>query len=835
MFLSELKNGQTGIITKVRGRGAFRKRIIEMGFVKGKKVTVIKNAPLKDPIEYSIMGYFVSLRRSEAAKIEILTAGIDGSPAEKTSSVQLPEKYLEIKAREIGKTINIALVGNPNSGKTTFFNFASKSKEKVGNYSGVTVSSKTASFVHKGYTFNITDLPGTYSLSAYSPEELFVRKYIMRQTPDLVVNVVDASNLERNLYLTTQLIDMDIRVIVALNMYDELQNQGDQLDIDSLGELLGIPFVPTVSYKGKGINELFDTIINVFAGKDKTIRHIHMNYGEEIEESIARVQRLIKREENYNLTDTYSSRYLSVKLLEKDREVKRIVNSAENKDLVFKKTEEEIHRLETLFSEDSETLVTDAKYAFIAGALKETLHKGVEGRRKNTETIDTLLTHSVFGFPVFIFFMWLMFQATFRLGQYPMHWIESGVAALNRVVFVLFAEGTFKDLLMNGIIDGVGGVAVFLPNILILFFFISLMEDTGYMSRVAFIMDRLMHKIGLHGKSFIPLLMGFGCNVPAIMATRTIENRNDRLLTMLINPFMSCSARLPVYVLFIGAFFPDKPGTMLFVLYGLGILIAILMALLLKKTIFKGKGLPFVMELPPYRVPTFRSTVKHMWNRAGQYIKKMGGVILIASIVIWALGNFPVNSDVVEKHDQMKQKLELYHADILSRYTLSKKEDSTIRAIKSAALRELDHIQQAAQQEYSFVGRIGKSIEPIIYPLGYDWKMGVSLISGIAAKEIVISTLGVLYHADGHEDSLQEVLKEQEYDHGERAGKKVFDPLTAFSFLVFILIYFPCIAVLVTIKNESGSWKWALFTGFYTTFLAYLTALVVYQVGKIII
>ena len=834
MLLSDLKNGQSAIITKVRGRGAFRKRIIEMGFVKGKKVTVIKNAPLRDPIEYTIMGYSVSLRRNEASHIEVLN-GSNGETQNQGTSVQIPDKYLEIKAGEIGKTINIALVGNPNSGKTTFFNFASRSREKVGNYSGVTVDSKTASFRYKGYTINITDLPGTYSLSAYSPEELFVRRYINEQQPDVVVNVLDASNLERNLYLTTQLIDMDIRVIVALNMYDELLERGDVLNYNELGQMLGIPFVPTVSSRGKGITELFDTIINVFAGENKTVRHIHMNYGEELEKSITRIQSLIKRTENYHLTDIYSSRYLSVKLIEKDRQVRKIVNSASNSEEIIEKSGEEIKRLEDLFAEDSETLVTDAKYAFIAGALKETLTAGLEARRRNTEMVDSLLTHKVFGFPVFIFFMWLMFQATFKLGEYPMHWIESGVALLSRGADVLLAEGPFKRLIINGIIDGVGGVVVFLPNILILFFFISLMEDTGYMARVAFIMDKLMHKIGLHGKSFIPLLMGFGCNVPAIMATRTIENKNDRLLTMLINPFMSCSARLPVYVLFIGAFFPEHPGSMLFILYGIGIVLAVLMALLLKKTVFKTKGLPFVMELPPYRIPTFRSTVKHMWSRAGQYLKKMGGVILFASIIIWALGNYPRNKEIEEHYQLMKNKVENTYNSLQQEYSPDSHADSILLAIKNQTLDELAYIRNASQQEYSLIGRIGQAIEPVIYPLGYDWKMGVSLISGIAAKEVVISTLGVLYHAGDSEESLQGELIKQKYDHGKRQGEKVFTPLTAFSFLVFILIYFPCIAVVVTIKNESGSWKWAMFTVFYTTALAYISALLVYQVGNLII
>lgn len=832
MRLSELQNGEFGIISKVKGRGAFRKRITEMGFVKGKKVTVIKNAPLKDPIEYNIMGYEVSLRRSEAALVEVVTPNeAKELLKDNYSGVHSSEPELEILETEAtiqSKVINIALVGNPNAGKTTFFNFASGSHEHVGNYGGVTVDSKNARFKYKGYTFNITDLPGTYSLTAYTPEEVYVRKYIHENNPDVVVNVVDASNLERNLYLTTQLIDMDIKVVVALNMFDELLHRGDKFDYKSLGKMIGIPFVPTVSSKGKGVTNVFDTIINVFADKDKTTRHIHINYGEYIEQSIQEIQQKVKA--NCNITIDYSSRYLSIKLLEKDKLVHSLLSKVDNYQEIKRVTEEEIKKLEGIFKEDSETLITDSKYGFIAGALKETLREGDHSKHKTTEIVDTLMTHQVFGFPIFIFFMWLTFYTTFTLGSYPMNWIDSGVHLFSNFLSNIMDDGPFKDLLINGIINGVGSVIVFLPNILILFFFISLLEDTGYMARAAFIMDKLMHKIGLHGKSFIPLIMGFGCNVPAIMSTRTIENRNNRILTMLITPFMSCSARLPVYILIIGAFFPSNASLVLFSIYMLGILIAIGTALLFKRTFFKSDDIPFVMELPPYRIPTMRSTVMHMWYKGSQYLKKMGGVILVAVIFIWALGYFPRNTKFSTDYDsQIAQKNQLIAINT---------KDSLAIVKLTADIKSLETEKESERQAQSYLGRIGKFIEPAIAPLGFDWKMGVSLLSGVAAKEIVVSTLGVLYQADKdadeHSTTLINKLQNETHKSGENIGSKVFSPLTAFSFLLFILIYFPCIAVIAAIKKESGSWKWALFTIFSTTILAWLVSFTVYQIGNLI-
>ncbi|NHB68210.1 ferrous iron transport protein B [Perlabentimonas gracilis] len=838
MLLSELQNGEYAIISKVRGRGAFRKRIIEMGFIKGKKVTVIKNAPLKDPIEYSILGYEVSLRRSEANLIEVVTPE-EAKKLIKSNYNGTLDNHDEIEiaetgAKEVSKIVNIALVGNPNSGKTTLFNYASGAREHVGNYSGVTVDSKLAHFKHKGYTFNITDLPGTYSLSAYTPEELYVRRFIHEQKPDVVINVVDSSNLERNMYLTTQLIDMDIKVVLALNMYDELEAQGDKFNYKDLGRMIGIPMVPTVSSKGKGIKELFDTVINVYTDKDKTLRHVHLNYGEHIERAIEAIQVPLKKHEKKQLNLHYSSRYLAIKMLEKDKQAHRILGKSGGYVEISEVANAQIKRLEEIYNEDSETLITDAKYGFIAGALKETYTENKHKKRQNTQTIDAFVTHKLFGFPIFLLFMWFSFFTTFKLGAYPMDWIDQGIALLSGFLGDVMPSGAFKDLLIGGIINGVGSVIVFLPNILLLFFFLSILEDTGYMARAVFIMDKLMHKIGLHGKSFIPLIMGFGCNVPAIMATRTIENKNNRLVTMLINPFMSCSARLPVYILILGAFFPEKAGSLLFLIYLIGITMAILMAILFKKTLFKGEDIPFVMELPPYRIPTIKSTIRHMWFKASQYLKKMGGVILIAVIIIWALEYYPKG---VEYSQDYQSQIEQIKSELEGHTSIADEENSTNDL--EAEIVSIENLMIAERQANSYLGRIGKTIEPVIRPLGFDWKMGVSLLSGIAAKEIVVSTLGVLVQAGSDSDETSQTLihnlKNEVHTSGPKVGQKVYTPLSAFSFLLFILIYFPCVAVIAAIKKESGSWKWAAFTIFYTTALAWLVSFAFYQIGSLLV
>lgn len=779
--LSDIPTGEECVIVKVHGHGSFRNRIVEMGFVKGEKVTVIKNAPLRDPIEYKLMDSHISLRRSEARLIEVVNisseerGGYNGTFTEEEIARVITER---------SKTINIALVGNPNSGKTSFFNRATGLRERVGNYGGVTVDAKQGVFHHNGYTINLIDLPGTYSITEYTPEEIYVRKYITEHHPDLVLNVVDASCLERNLFLTTQLIDMNVRVVMALNMYDELTGEGAQLDYGYLGQLLGIPIVPTTASKGVGITDVLDKIIEVFEGQAKEARHVHINYGAEIEEAILSIKAEVTP--NKNITDELAPRYVAIKLLEDDRITKELLENVPNYDRILEVAQKEIQHLEKSYKEDTRTIITNAKYGFIRGALQETLKTGDKDKRQLTRAIDALLTHQWLGFPFLLFFMWLMFQATFSLGSYPMDWIDAGVGALGNWIAESMPAGPLNDLLVDGIIAGVGGVIVFLPNILILFFFISLMEDTGYMARAAFIMDRLMHKIGLHGKSFIPLLIGFGCNVPAIMATRTLESRRDRIMTMLIIPFMSCSARLPVYILLVSAFFQNNQGLILLSVYLVGILLAIFTSVLLKKTVFSKSSVPFVMELPPYRMPTVRNTVVHMWGKAVQYLKKMGTIILFASVLIWALGYFPLKDEATEP---------------------------------------------AVHLENSYIGKLGKGIEPVIEPLGFDWKMGVSIITGLAAKEIVVSSMGILYHVDGEVDESSQSLIENIRQQENVAGEKVFTPLVAYGFMLFILIYFPCMAAIAAIRKEAG-WKWAMFTVFYTTILAWIVSFCVYQVGQ---
>ncbi|MFH0736523.1 MAG: ferrous iron transport protein B [bacterium] len=816
--LSDLKTGETGIITKVLGHGAFRKRITEMGFVKGKKVKVIKNAPLQDPIEYEIMDYRVSLRRSEAQLVEVIAPDMAYTLEEVKFEGMIDDEGLKITAGEKGNTINVALVGNPNSGKTTLYNYASGSHERVGNYGGVTVDAREATFKQAEYTFKIVDLPGTYSITEYTPEELYVRSHIIDKMPDVVVNVVDASNLERNLYLTTQLIDMNIKVVIALNMSDELKKTGAKFDYNALGQMIGIPIIPTVASSGKGIKELFDKIIDVYEDRDPIVRHIHINYGANIEKAIQSIQPLIR--ENREITDKFSSRYLSIKLLENDKTTFKHIEKYSNSKKIKKEIDLAIKELEKEYSEKSSSIITDAKYGFIAGALQETFIPGIEESRKTTAQIDLFLTNKFLGFPIFIFFMWVMFQATFSVGSYPMDWIDAGVTALSSFIQNIMPAGALRSLIVDGVIGGVGGVIIFLPNILILFFFISFMEDSGYMARASFIMDKLMHKIGLHGKSFIPIVMGFGCNVPSIMATRTLENRKDRILTMLIIPFMSCSARLPVYVLLISAFFPKNQGLVLISIYVIGVIIAVLVALVMKKIFFAKEDVPFVMELPPYRIPTVRNTAAHMWHKGAQYLHKMGTVILLASILIWGLGYFP--RDVNYSKDYIKQ-----IENTNSNNYLSEKE-------KEIHISELKLQKESERQENSYIGRMGHFIQPVLTPLGFDWKIGVSILTGLAAKEIVVGTMGVLYQADFDADeesgSLQNKLKEQVHNHGELKGEKVFTPLVAYVFMLFVLIYFPCVAVVAAIKKEAGL-KWALFTMVYTTAIAWVVSFLTYQIG----
>ena len=823
MRLSELRTGEKGIIVKVMGRGAFRKRIIEMGFIRGKEVEVVKNAPLKDPIQYRILGYDVSLRRSDAQLIDVVSAA-EYAEEQKAAGDRPIDQYILPSDEELrnialkkGKIINVALVGNPNCGKTSLFNFASGAHEHVGNYSGVTVDAKEGTFQHKGYTFKIVDLPGTYSLSAYSPEELYVRKHLNEEQPDVVINVVDASNLERNLYLTCQLIDMDERMVIALNMYDELERQGNKFDYESLSRMLGIPMIPTVSRTGFGIEALFDRVIQVYEEADPILRHIHINYGDILEKGIKNINATLKKVAD--IPTSISKRYLSIKLLERDKEVETEIKNFPQAESILQERDRNTSQIEELLKQDCETAFTDARYGFIDGALRETFQRNKIREVTSTQLIDTFVTHKILGFPIFILFMWIMFEVTFRVGEYPMGWIEWLVGVIGDFMRNTMSDGPLKDLLVDGIIGGVGGVIVFLPNILILYAFISFMEDSGYMARAAFIMDKLMHKMGLHGKSFIPLVMGFGCNVPAIMASRTIESRNSRMITMLILPLMSCSARLPIYVLLSGAFFPKQAGSVLLMLYLAGIFLAIIMARVFKRFLFKEEDVPFVMELPPYRMPTGKSIMLHMWEKAKQYLHKMGGVILVASIIIWFLSYFPLHSPEEAEIDRQIAQVEQVGE-------LSPEQEETLSL--------LEHHKATVHQKNSYIGMIGEALQPILSPLGFDWKMSVSLMTGMAAKEVVVSTLSVLYVGEADDEGspqLDKMMKEDTYDD----GTPVFTPLVALSLMLFVLIYFPCVATVSAIVHESGSWKWGLFVIGYTCLLAWAVSFVVFQAGSLFI
>jgi len=819
--LSEVKHNETVVITKVLGHGSFRKRISEMGFIKGKEVTMIKNAPFNGPLEFKILNYNISLRKSEADLIEVVPVKEFVVSENGNYEGVIDQKIDLVNQSERTKIINIALVGNPNSGKTTLFNFISGSKEKVGNYTGVTVDIKKATFKTKGYTFNFYDLPGTYSLTAYSQEEIIVRKFIYEQTPDLVINVLDATNLERNLFLTTQLIDMDLRIVAALNMFDELERKKLYFNQDELAKLLGIPFIPTISSKGIGLEKLIDKVIEVFEGKDKITRHIHINYGKDLEESIKSVRKIIK--EDKPITDKISTRFLSIKMLEKDEQVNSLLADYPSFEEIKEVTKKEVQKIELLENEDSESIITNAKYGFITGALKETFKNPNQNQKTRSEKIDTILTNKYLGFPLFTGILFLMFYATFILGAYPMAWIDLGISALGNFVSGIMQDGMLKDLLVNGIINGAGSVLIFLPNILILFLFISLLEGSGYMARAAFIMDKIMHRFGLHGRSFIPMIMGFGCNVPAILATRTLRNRGDRILTMLIIPFMSCSARLPVYILIISALFDKYQPLYLIGLYAIGIVFAFITAQILNKTLFKNKETPFVMELPTYRLPTLRNVIYHMWDKTQHYIKKIGTIILIGVVIVWALEYFPRET---KNTKDFQSKIEIVQLN--SNINIEEKE-SRIEYLKQQ--QETDRLMN------SYIGKMGKMIEPIMRPVGFDWKMSIALVAGLPAKEIIIGTMGVLYQASDDKStvSLQNKLQNEVHQKGKKIGQKVFTSPSALAFLVFILIYFPCIGVVAAIKNESGSWKWAFFSIIYTTGLAWIAAFLVYNIGNLII
>ena len=780
MRLSDLKTGQSATILKVLGHGGFRRRIMEMGFVRGKKVEVVLNAPLRDPIVYKIMDYEVSLRRSEAHMVVVITnEEAEGLISEEYNGTREGDQLHEVIAQS-SKRINVALVGNPNSGKTSLFNAISGGHEHVGNYSGVTVDAKRGHCTYRGYRFEITDLPGTYALTAYSPEELYVRRHLAEHTPDVIINAVVASNLERNLYLTTELIDLNPRVVVALNMYDELEASGAELDYDSLGRMLGVPMVPVVARHGRGIEALLDTVIAVYENEDDRVRHIHINQGPVIEESLRTITGALK--ESGELPPQFPPRYIAMKLLEEDSYIKDQLKHHPKYPEWEEASKREAQRIKNLLDEDIETAFADQKYGFISGALRETYTPGKKEQTQVTKIIDAFVTHKLWGFPIFFFLMWLMFYCTFNLGAYPQEWIEQLVGLIGQGVDAWMPDGALKDLLVDGVIGGVGSVIVFLPNIMILYLFIAFMEDSGYLARAAFIMDRIMHRIGLHGKSFIPLIMGFGCNVPAIMATRTIESRSSRLITVLLVPFMSCSARIPIYILLIGTFFAAYASWVMLGLYLLGIVVAVITARLMRRYLFKKDETPFVMELPSYHVPTAGNVFRSMWERGSSFIKKAGTVILLSTIFMWFTLGYGWEGGAF------------------------------------CAVTDIDN---------SIMARIGSVIAPIFTLPGFGtWKSTVAAISGLVAKENVVATFGQLYHFVG------EVAEDGSEIWGELAAD--FTQVGAYAFMAFNLLCAPCFAAMGAIKREMNNGKWTALAIGYMCAYAYVVSTIIYQIGGLI-
>ena len=687
---------------------------------------------------------------------------------------------LENRVGQEKKTIVVGLCGNPNAGKTSIFNALTGSRQHVGNYAGVTVESKEGFVNHGGYEIKVVDLPGTYSLTAYTIEEIVARDFILHE-PDVVINIVDSTNLDRNLYLTTQLIELGARAVIALNMNDEAQHKGIIIDKKQLGELLGMPVVTTVGTHGHGMKELLNEVVAIFENKTAIVRHLHISYGNDVEEELKKVQAEIRKD--LSLADgKLSTRWLSVKLLEGDDEItKEISATSTNNEAILKQVKASQAHIEGHFSDDCEIIIADRRYGFIKGLLQEVYSHRNTGKLTISDKIDKVMTNRILGIPILLALLWLMFQATYTLGAYPQNWINSLVGFVGTFFNGVMPPGIFRELMVDGIIGGVGGVLAFLPNIMLLFLFISFFEDTGYLARAAFIMDRIMHTLGLHGKSFIPMIMAFGCNVPGIMSTRTLENKTDRMITILINPLISCSARLPLYVLLAGVFFGKNAGNVIFAVYLTGIVLAILIGQLLRKTLFKGGAAPFVMELPPYRLPLLKSVMIHMWEKGSIFLQKVGGIILAASIIIWFISAFPRNSDIHQKDERLSK---------------------------------------------SYAGQMGKFIEPVIRPLGFDWKGGIALITGVAAKEIVVSTFGVLYQNDTQADEKSAGLRE--------ALKKNMKPLSALSFMFFTLIYIPCLGALGAMYRELGSMKWTLFAVGYSLTLAWVVAFIIYQGGMLL-
>ena len=702
--------------------------------------------------------------------------------------------------------MTVALAGNPNSGKTTIFNNITGARQHVGNYAGVTVERREGFRRFQGQDLLLVDLPGTYSLTANSLDEIVARNVIIDEKPDLIVNILDASNLERNLYLALQLLELERPLVLALNMTDMAEKAGIRINSDVLRTRLGVPVVKLIGNRNQGTEELLQTVVE--SSKRTIYRPFSIDYGAKIEAAIVEVTEALQ-----NLTHVkFPIRWLAVKLLENDTEVQASLLKIEGGSAVAAIVARVRNKTAVLLGEELEIAMAEARYRVVADIVAEFVDSSGRQEQTVSDRIDRVLTHRVLGLPLFFGIMWLLFNVVFTVGEIPQGWIEDAVKGFSDLVSANLAEGELRSLLVDGIIGGVGSVLTFLPSILLLFFGIALLEDTGYMARAAFVMDRVMRAVGLHGKSFIPLLLGFGCSVPAVMGARTLENKSDRMVTILVSPLMSCSARLPVYTLLIAAFFSENvAGSVLFSIYFLGISLAILMALVFRKWMFPGASEPFIMEMPPYHLPTLRSIAIHMWERSILYLKKAGTLILAASILIWFITNYPANVEYSKDYDAAKGQITEQYDEVAAKPLLA----------------QLDQEQAGEKLALSYAGQFGHFIEPVIKPLGFDWKMGVGLVSAVAANEVLVSTLATIYSVgDVEEDSqsLQEAL----------AADAAFSPLVAFSLMVFTLIYSPCLAVLAVVRRETNSWKWPAFSFVYSTTLAWIMSFVVYQGGRLI-
>jgi ferrous iron transport protein B len=769
--------------------------------------------------------------------------------------------------------LRVALAGNPNAGKTTIFNNLTGSRQHVGNYSGVTVEKKEGYRTYGDYKLSIVDLPGTYSLTAYSPEEVVARNFVVHESPDIIADVLDASNLERNLYLMTQFLELEKPVVLVLNMTDIAESRGITINDRLLAQKLGMPVVRTVGKRGRGMEELLDTLL----AASKLPKHtgFAIDYGSRIEAGIRQLQELLTASKSEM---KFPPRWLAIKLLENDQEV---IDNIRNLDAGEKIIEHAVvlrKSLETELGDDPEMLIANLRYQFIGELYRQVAINSNTDNVTLSDKVDKVLTNRILGLPIFFGLMWLVFTLVFKVGGIGQEWLASGVTHLGNFAGHWISDSDLRSLVVDGIINGVGAVFSFLPLILLLFFAIALLEGSGYMARAAFIMDRVMNKVGLHGKSFIPLLLGFGCSVPAIMGTRTLENPRDRLVTILVAPLMSCSARLPIYTLLVAAFFKEQvAGTVLFSIYFLGIVMSVVMARIFRTFLFKGSTEPFIMELPPYGIPTAQSVMIHMWERSVLYAKKAGTIILAASIIMWFLTHYPTNAVYSRNFDELARQAQAQFssqvaADIAP-LKISKVEDNkkllnliheittihttgTVYAQKQAELKKLQTADEklffvanryvelrnhlsAAQDKldkekaaedlgHTYAGKIGRFFEPVMAPLGFDWKMNVALVAGFSAKETVISTLGTLYSLGAATDENSPPLKDA------LAADHAFNPLIAYVFMVFTLLYSPCLAAIATVKRETNSWKWALFTAAYTTGVAWAVAFAVYQGGMLL-